>query len=322
MRRRWLAGGLGIIVLVTAIAAGVGAYQGSRTGLLARKGRLIAAETNPAGEDAISTLWTLTLRSTSGLEVQALLRRPRGPGPHPAGVLLGGIKRGRRVAAVDGLQRIASHAIVVAADYPLDQRRRAWQGWALVPTAARIRPAAFDTVAGVMLLVDYLLTRPDVAGDRVFLVGSSLGAPAVTIAGGIDDRPAAVVALYGGGRPGSLIAHTLQHADHDPRQGWQAWLMGHGLACLIAPLAPERYAPGIAPRPFLMVNGASDALMPRANVLALYQAAGAPKDLIWVDGDHVQPSETELIRRLSGTIVDWLVARGLMPPASSAGFGA
>jgi len=156
------------------------------------------------------------------------------------------------------------------------------------------------------LLLDYLASREDVRQDALFLVGSSLGAPVVTIAGAVDERPRAVAALYGGGHIGSLVTHTLEHDDEDPLPPWQAWLAGHALALWIAPLEPVRYAGRIAPRAFLMVNGEEDTMIPRANVLSLYAAARAPKDLQWIAGEHVQPDEDALIRELAGLVAAWL----------------
>ncbi|OLB96495.1 MAG: hypothetical protein AUH30_12735 [Candidatus Rokubacteria bacterium 13_1_40CM_68_15] len=315
--RRRLVVALLVVAVAAGALAGAAAWQGSPASLVARKGRLIAAEVTPAGEDAISTMSQLTLRRSTGRPVTALVRVPRGPGPHPAAVLLGGVNRGRRVAGVRGLDAIARHAVIVSPDYPLPAQRGGWEGWRAITMPFRLRPAAFDTVADILLLLDYLESRQDVAPTRLFLVGSSLGAPAVAIAGGIDTRPAAVVALYGGGRIGALLGHALAHPDQpSPHPPWRAWLLGHALALGVAPLAPERYVAGIAPRPFLMVNGADDSLVPRASVLALYEAARAPKELIWVPSEHVQPDEADLIRRLSGTIVSWLSARGLLPSAS------
>ena len=129
--------------------------------------------------------------------------------------------------------------------------------------------------------------------------------------------PAAVVALYGGGRLGQLVAHTLEHPSQQaPYSHWRALVTGYALAWLLTPLDPERYAPTIAPRPFLMVNGSGDSLVPAASVRALYQAARPPKELIWVASEHVQPSETELLDRLSGIVTSWLVSRGLLPAQS------
>jgi fermentation-respiration switch protein FrsA (DUF1100 family) len=119
--------------------------------------------------------------------------------------------------------------------------------------------------------------------------------------------------LYGGGHVGSLVAHTLQHPTQHVRwPAWQAWLAGHALATLVFPLEPTRYAAAIAPRPLLMINGAGDSLVPRVHAEALYAAAREPKELIWVQGEHVQPTEAELLARLSGTIAAWLTARGLL----------
>jgi len=311
-----------VVLLVVVVAAGglagVAIWQATPGSLAARKGHLAAVEMTPAGEDAISTMSQVTLRRSTGRDVTALVRVPRGPGPHPAAVLLGGVNRGRRVAGVRGLDAIARHAVIVSPDYPLPARRGGWEGWRAITMPFKLRPAAFDTVADILLLLDYLESRPDVRKTRLFLVGSSLGAPAVAIAGGVDTRPSAVVALYGGGKIGMLLEHALAHPDQPaPHPPWRAWLVGHGLALAVAPLTPERYVAGIAPRPFLMVNGADDSLVPRASVLALYEAARPPKELIWVPSEHVQPDEADLIRRLSSTIVSWLAARGLLPMSDS-----
>src|SRR5262249_44320766 len=176
--------------------------------------------------------------------------------------------------------------------------------------------AALDLVPRVGLRVDYLLSRRGAGRDRVFLVGWSFGAPAVVIAGGVDPRPAAVIALYGGGHVGSLVSHvlTLGRAGISP---WQASLAGHGLALLLLPLEPTRYAGRIAPRPLLLVNGARDALLPRADADAVDAAAREPKDILWMATEHVHPDEAELIGAVSGWIAAWLAKRGLLPPEAA-----
>jgi fermentation-respiration switch protein FrsA (DUF1100 family) len=138
----------------------------------------------------------------------------------------------------------------------------------------------------------------------------------VIIAGGVDTRPAAVIALYGGGDVASLVSHVLRLGGNAMSPG-QAAVAGHGLALLLLPLEPTRYAARISPRPVLMVNGASDSLIPRSNVNALYEAARPPKDILWVRGEHVHPDETELIGAVSGWIAAWLAKRGLLPPEAA-----
>lgn len=309
---RWLrvvAGSVVGLAIILAILIGLAYRQGSPSALLERKGRITSAALTPAGEDSTSLFQELTLRSSTGLEVRALLRLPReSKPPYPAAVLIGGIKRGRKVVTASGLESIARHAVVVSPDYPIHPKR-----WSVL----RLRPAAFDTVAEVLLLLDYLESRPDVARQRLFLVGGSMGAVFATVAGGVDPRPAAVVALYGGARLGPLVAHTLEQPAQDvPYPRWRALLTGHALAWLLMPLDPERYAAAISPRPFLMLNGSEDSLVPRASVLALYEAARPPKELIWVKSEHVQPSEAQLLRELSGIVASWLSRRGLLPASS------
>jgi fermentation-respiration switch protein FrsA (DUF1100 family) len=307
------------VLLCTLALAALATYQGSPRGFADRKGHLTSADLRPAGEDPVSRLWEFTLRSSTGLEVRGLLRVPwEARPPLPAAVLVGGVKRGSRIVTVAGLEPIARQAIVASPDYPPDVRRGPRSGRDLIRAIFRLRPAALDTVAGILLLLDYLESRPDVERQRLFLVGGSMGGLVVPIAGGVDGRPAAVIALYGGARVASLVAHALQHpGQRVPLSHRSALLAGHALRLLLLPLAPERYAPAIAPRPLLMVNGSEDSLVPRASALALYEAARPPKELIWVRSEHVGPSEAELLSELAGIVTGWLVTQGLVPTGPS-----
>lgn len=301
-------------VLLVASATLYMTWQGSPEQLRARTGSLVSVESHALRHLRASRLDELTLRSSTGLTVHALARVPEGSGgPYAGAIVVGGMKRGSRIVTAAGLDAIAREAVVVSPDYPIQLRRDSWKGLQALETFARLRPAAFDMVSDVMLLVDYLATRPDVDQRRLMLIGGSLGAVAVTVAGGVDPRPAAVVVLYGGGRVGSLIAHTLEH----PAQGirvprWAAPGVGRVLGWWLTPLAPERYAPSIAPRAFIMINGGGDSLVPRRYARALYQAARAPKEMVWVPGEHIEPSEASLLEHVAGVVTARLVAHGVL----------
>lgn len=304
--RQAVAGVVGGVLILFVALSGLAAYQGSRRGFLQRKGHIIVSELRSAGEDSFSFVWRLTLRSSTGLDVNALLRLPRQPRPpYPAAVLLGGAGAGSQVVIAPGLESVVRQAIIVSPDYPPDPRRRSWN---------RInRGAALDTVAQIMLLLDYLESRPDVERRRLFLVGASMGALAVIVAGGVDPRSTAVVALLGGGGVGQMVAHALEApalGAQYPR--WRAMLTGHALAWFFMPLDPVRYAPGIAPRPLLMVNDPEDPIVPRARVLTLYEAARSPKDLIWVKTGHAWPPPPENVHEVSGIITSWLIKYDLL----------
>jgi uncharacterized protein len=317
MRRRAVVASL---VLAVGLAAGVGwaLYEGSAAGLEGRKGRLLRTSLSPAGTDDVSDLFDLVLRSSTGSVVHALVRVPRrAEAPYPAVVLVDGMEIGRRVAALKGLDAIARYAVIVSPDYPVQVDRRSLDGFGLLAVGPRLRSAAFDLVAQISLQVDYLFSRRDVARARIFLVGSSFGAPAVVIAGGVDRRPAAVIALYSGGHLGSLVSHLLRQGGREALPPWQAAVIGRGLALLLSPLEPTRYVARIAPRPVLMVNGTGDSLIPRANADALFGAAREPKEMLWLQSEHVQPDEEELIGAVSGWLAAWLARRGLLPPEAA-----
>lgn len=52
-------------------------------------------------------------------------------------------------------------------------------------------------------------------------------------------------------------------------------------------LDPVRWAPQIAPRPFIMISAEQDERLPRSAVEALYRSAREPKEHIWMPGHHV-----------------------------------
>ena len=310
-----------VYVVVSAAAAGFATVimtrQGSPERLRSRAGTLKSLETAPLRSLRESRLETVDLHSSTGLTVHGLIRIPADARPPYAGaVLIGGMKRGSRLVGVSGLDTIARSAVIVSLDYPLRLGRDSWRGAMALQTLARVRPAALDAVSDVLLLIDYLAGRPDVDPHRIFLVGGSLGAVVAAVAGGIDARPAAVLLLYGGGDIGSLIAHTLRHPAQDaPVAYGLAPIVGYALAWWLTPLAPERYVPAISPRTLIMINGADDSLVPKRYAVALYGAAREPKELIWVSGEHVEPSETALLERLSDVVTARLVAHGLLGDA-------
>jgi hypothetical protein len=77
-------------------------------------------------------------------------------------------------------------------------------------------------------------------------------------------------------------------------------LFSHGLT-----LAPEKWVGGIAPRPFVMINGREDRDIPRDSIDLLYRAARDPKELVWIPGGHINRRREEEILAL----VDLVLAR-------------
>ena len=77
-------------------------------------------------------------------------------------------------------------------------------------------------------------------------------------------------------------------------------------------MAPEHWVGRIAPRTFVMVNGENDEKLPRDCILALYEAASEPKELIWIPGKHVEPNRPEIVRSLVDVVFDRMADDGLL----------
>ncbi len=122
--------------------------------------------------------------------------------------------------------------------------------------------------------VDYLQTRGEIDIGRLGYTGFSMG----TINGvsfvGLDQRVKAAVFVIGGGR---LFDLRPKPDDQRLREEQE----------IVAEITdPVHFAPLIAPRPVLMINGSKDETVPPAAGQALFDAMGEPKQIIWFDGGH------------------------------------
>jgi hypothetical protein len=251
-------------------------------------------------------LETVHLRSSSGLEVSMLIKRPvsaampRG-GPEvrrPVILLLGGFRTGKDASR---LVEDTRGAVVAAIDYPL-YLKKGLRGWRILGAIPAIRRGAMDTPPALMLALDYLLEQPYVDPERVELAGVSLGAPVVCVAGGADPRFRRVWSVHGGGGLWKMLDHNFRGEISSPLLRAPVTALGWLLA---ANQEPAKWVPKIAPRPFVMINAEEDESIPRAAVDALYEAAREPKELIWMPGEHVQPSRPEVV----AGIIDALLGR-------------
>jgi hypothetical protein len=259
----------------------------------------------PAVDDHVTE--RVRLHAANGLRVDMQLRRPvdstSAPVRRPVFLILGGYATGDRAAQLIPDTR---GNIVVALAYPYDGNVRV-KGLAVVPVVPALRRAILDTPPAVMLAIDYVLSRPDVDSNRVELVGASFGTPFGTVVGALDPRVTRVWSVHGAAWPYRQIELNLRRRMGTPvRQGVAA------LATLFASgwqLDPARWAPRIAPRPFIMINARDDERMPRDGVDALYAAAQSPKEQIWLDGPHVQGNRREVLAGL----VDAVLLRSATP---------
>ncbi len=127
------------------------------------------------------------------------------------------------------------------------------------------------------------LARPEVT--RVAILGHSLGGVGALLAGTMEPRIAAVVALATPSGPYRLTRHTFRLARlplPDPIAYPLAWLTtrvflrprGHAVAAVSATRAARTYL-----GPLLLVQGTADDVVPPANVLRLARAARRAREV-------------------------------------------
>ncbi|MHB8576295.1 MAG: alpha/beta hydrolase [Dehalococcoidia bacterium] len=157
---------------------------------------------------------------------------------------------------------------------PRDQQAQWTQPWTR-------RDHAIQMCNDLQRTVDYLETRAEADTSRLGYVGFSMGTTNGVSFVALDQRVKAAVFAVGGAR-----LFELRPKPDDPE-------LREEMETVAAIVDPVHFAPRIAPRPVLMVNGSRDeTVIPEAG-RALYDALGEPKRIVWFDGGHTNLSGRE-----------------------------
>jgi len=272
-----------------------------------RKGTLVYQDIQNANGDSLSDKSYITLRSSTGLAVTCGMLAPKQKGKrYPAVVLIGGNAAGKHAIeyAVD-----VRDVVLVAPDYPYAFRKR-YPLLQLIRDVPTIRLALLDMVPSVMLVIDYLWRRSDVDTTRLVLLGYSFGAPLVPPIHTRDGRAAVAVMVYGGGNLQSLITHNVRRYE-GPVVGRCVGILGW---ILLRPLEPMECVDRVAPTPLIMINGLDDEQIPRENAEMLYNRAEQPKKIIWLESQHVRPTNVQLTRTIVQRLTEELLRRDILRP--------
>ncbi|MCC2672419.1 MAG: hypothetical protein K0Q72_4891 [Armatimonadetes bacterium] len=243
-------------------------------------------------------------QSEPGQRVAMLVVRPRDAAPRkrPVVVLLHGTrgrKEGMEPWLVDLAQRgfVACatdarwHGELAAGDYEeaIIRAYRTGQG----------HPWLYETVTDTIAALDYLQTRPDVDGDRIGMLGISMGGMNTYLTAAVDPRVKVAVPCIGVTSFGyqvehglhaarcatlprfhQVVAESLGETEVTPRVARAAW--DKVLPGITGKLDCPRLLEAIAPRPLLILNGEDDPRCPiesvrqcHAAAAPAYRAAGA-----------------------------------------------
>lgn len=294
-----------LLAVVVLVAFGAWLMRDPRPHFAARRSPIARVETKPPVVDSGFVLTQMRVIARNGLAIDLMVKRAVEDSGRklPLVLVLGGHHTGRRAARLVGDTR---GTLVAAMSYPFtgDPRPDAVTFLRDIP---KIRQAFLDTPPAAQLALDHLMTLPEADTTRVEAVGVSLGAPFVTIAGALDARFTRVWAVHGSGGSYAPLEMNMRRTIGFAPLRWLA----AGVANVIIGgprLAPERWVGGIAPRPFVMVNARDDERMPLDKVHALYAAARAPKEIVWMEGGHLR-STAEKIRPLVALVLGRVAAR-------------
>ena len=143
-----------------------------------------------------------------GDRVPAVLATPKAaPGPFPCVIFLHGIGDDKEFMARNKLDEPfvkAGFAFVCFDQLMRGERKLKVNSKSAQAGALRVRAAY--TVNDTRRLIDYLVTRPDIAPERIYLCGASYGAITGTTATAFDQRIRAAVLIYGGGNLRKLLS--------------------------------------------------------------------------------------------------------------------
>lgn len=299
MRRSVRLGGMMAIGMMLLGATTLGALRldDPVPGFAARRGEVASVTRDEATVEEGHRIEAVTVRSTSGVAVPMLVKRPLADSAAPLVLILGGHVTGRDAARLIPDTR---GRVVVALSYPYTGPHR-MKGLEILKWAPDIRQALHDTPPAIQLALDWLLQQPWVNAREVHGVGASLGTPFMTVAAALDPRITHVWSVHGAGRSRDLLAHNA-------RASMPAFLapLAGTLADVIVGgpyLTPEKWVQRVAPRPYTMLNATEDERLPRPAIEALYAAASQPKAIVWFPGKHVQPNRPEIVRALVTTVL-------------------
>lgn len=140
--------------------------------------------------------------------------------------------------------------------------------------------------------ITYLIGRPDVAKNKIGVLGCSMGAVVAIIGAARNPTIKAIVAdsgFYSFEKTVTKFAklfYGLPKYPFVPPAIWWAELRAGFLACEADPM---KHISKISPRSVFIIGGARDVRIPSENQRQLFMAAGEPKQL-WIvpEADHLE----------------------------------
>jgi dienelactone hydrolase len=212
----------------------------------------------------------LEFRGADNVPIPALLQLPSRGETAPAALLLHGLTSRKEVLAhTVGTTLLLYGVATLAIDLPLHGRRDDPRAADSLRNPLKMVAHWRQALAEARLAVAYLVARPEVDSTRLGIVGYSLGAQIAVATAAKEKRIRTVVLAAGGDLPDGTPFTTMARALADPLKSVRA----------------------IAGRPLLMVHGRNDRTVRPDQAQRLFDAAGEPKEIRWLEAGHYLPTE-------------------------------
>lgn len=246
------------------------------------------------------TIETLSFLGDGGDRIPAVIIRPTGVERPPCALVMHGLGGDKSQARAVATLLIPQGIAVMGIDAALhgDRREPGVELWDAAATLGERDGPLMRTVVDNRRAIDYIVGRDDIDGERVVLVGLSMGAILGSVVAAVDERVDAAALIVGGGD----WEQILSASDHPVAARFrEAGITDGGM---LARVDPVNFVGKISPRPVLFVNGTQDDIIPRPAAEALHEAAGEPSEVVWYEGGHVGITPDAIFG-----FVEWLVER-------------
>ncbi len=296
----WLTGLFLLLILIVTAYVYIPVISDPAKHYLERKGTIEAAVINRQWRAQDSLYSEITLKSSSGLQVKLLVRRPaqQQNRPLPVALLLGGLETGHKGCEL--IPRI-KQVICASLSYPGYTPKR-YAGVKFFYRIHDLQRAVKETPSAIGLATDYLLQQNYTNKQHLEYIGVSLGAFFISIPAVMEPQVARVWIVQGAAKPIAIVKHNfLKRVDSERLAAVVSHLIGYAIGA--QHVDPVKWVGKISPRKVIFVNSENDEAFPLLAVDALHQAALQPKEIIWVKGKHVTPGRKEVVAQLSHIVL-------------------
>lgn len=156
----------------------------------------------------------------------------------------------------------------------------------LAPDVGIASGAMQQTVQDLRRVCDWIEGQPDLDGDRIGILGVSLGSITGSLTCAIEPRITHACFIMGGANLHDVIYESTEGEAREYRKLWsESGGTRESLAKVMAPFDAATYADRLRQRVVFMISASEDESIPKASSLALWEAAGRQR-IIWYPCGH------------------------------------